>query len=130
MKKNSQALETTVLKSVMNEIIFRTESKEAIMEYEFSFSNHSLQRSQQRGISKELIAMATEYGTCYYAQGLHFYVLGKKDIPLQVRKNASKYENTIVVFSAKRNEVLTCYRNANPYSYIKHKRRDLITRAA
>ncbi len=78
MKKNSQAFETTVLKSANNEIIFWTESKDAVMEYEFSFSNHSLQRSQQRGISKELIAMATEYGTCYYAQGLHFYVLGKK----------------------------------------------------
>lgn len=74
-------IKTHMLKSNPNEILFQTEGDGQLMEYALHHSRHSMQRSNQRGISKEHIAIVTEYGTCMYGQGLTYYVLGRKDVP-------------------------------------------------
>ncbi len=124
--RHLNTIETKMMKSREGEILFRTSCDQSIMEYQLIHSSHSKVRSNQRGISDEAIAMATEYGVCYYSQGLNFYVLGKKEIPFQLKKQASKYENTIVVTATDTNKVITCYRNNNPHYWIKHKRKDLV----
>jgi len=125
--KNSQTIETKMLKSEDGEILFRTTCDHAIMEYQLMHSSHSKVRSKQRGITNEAIAIATEFGTCYYGQGLNFYVLGKKEVPNHLKKYSSKFENTIIVVASDTNKVITCYRNSNPHNWIKHKRKDLVT---
>lgn len=123
-------IKTHMLKSNPNEIVFQTEGDGQLMEYALHHSRHSMQRSNQRGISKEHIAIVTEYGTCMYGQGLTYYVLGKKDVPKALRKQASKFENTIVIIGENGNQIVTCYRNRNPFQWIKHKPKKLSRRQA
>lgn len=118
-------IETKLMKCANNEIAFRTESDNYCIEYELFHSEHSKVRSNQRGISNEHIAIALEYGTIFYKQGLTFYVIGKKDIPHQCIKQASKFEDTVVVISSRSKEIITCYKATNSISYIKHKSKKL-----
>ncbi len=121
-------IKTNMLKSSPNEIVFQTEGDGQSLEYALHHSWHSMQRSKQRGISREQIAIVTEYGTCMYGQGLTYYVLGKKDVPNALKKQASKFENTIVIIGANGDQIVTCYRNNNPFQWIKHKSKELSRR--
>ncbi|MEY2922299.1 MAG: hypothetical protein RL108_921 [Bacteroidota bacterium] len=123
-------INTNMVKSSPQEIVFQTESDGQFLEYELHHSIHSLQRSKQRGISNEQIAIVTEYGSCIYGQGLTYYILGKKDVPINLKKQASKFENTIVIIGANGDQIVTCYRNRNPYQWIKHKPKELSRRQA
>ena len=120
-------IETKSMKCANNEIVFRTESEQYMMEYEMYHSLHSQIRSNQRGISKNHIALALEYGTVFYKQGLTYYVLGRKNVPKQYLKRASIYENTVVIVSGKSNELVTCYKSKHAIMQIKHKRKNLKT---
>jgi hypothetical protein len=123
-------IKTQMLKSTPNEILFQTEGEGHVLEYALHHSWHSMQRSKQRGITREQIAIVTEYGTCIHGQGLTYYVLGKKDVPVALRKQASKFENTVVIIGSNGDQIVTCYRNSNPFQWIKHKSKELSRRLA
>jgi hypothetical protein len=123
-------IKTHMLKSSPNEILFQTEGDGQSIEYALNHSWHSMQRSKQRGISREQIAIVTEYGTCMHGQGLTYYVLGRKDVPKALQKQASKFENTIVIIGENGSQIVTCYRNRNPFQWIKHKPKELSRRQA
>ena len=119
-------IKTNILKSTQKYVRFQSENENSSMIFNLKHSYHSIKRSCQRGISSEQIAITTEFGICYFGQGLNYYVLGKKDVPFQLRKKSSNYENTIVIISSNTSEIVTCYRNNNPHQWIKNKRKDLV----
>jgi hypothetical protein len=90
----------------------------------FEHTNHSLYRSDQRGISKSKISITLEYGTTFFKQGIIYYILSKKDIPNFLTKDKSHLKNTVVIVSGDSNQVLTCYRSSNPLKNMKHKSKE------
>ena len=90
-----------------------------IQEFLFSHSAHSFERSSQRGINEDKLAVVIAFGKAYYKQGLIFYVLGDNDVPQHLDKEKKKKKNTVVVVRG--DHVLTCYRNNDPHKYLKKK---------
>ena len=109
-------------------IVYRAEDSETQQGMEFSIhlSRHSVTRSSQRGIDSFKIAMALEYGEVFMKQGLIYYVLGKNNIPENYSTLKNQLKNIVVVCSSRTDDVVTCYRSANPFSWIKHKPKRLI----
>jgi len=98
---------------------------DAQIDYTFNHSQHSFQRASQRGISKHKMRVTLQYGEVMYKQGLLFFVLGENNIPDFLIKDKNKLQNTVVVVSGDSNEVITCYRSANPFRNIKLKSKKL-----
>ncbi len=89
--------------------------------FKFTHTRHSLTRASQRGINTKKITTALQYGESIYKQGLIYFILGDNNIPDSLQKDKAKLKNTVVVVSGNSNEVITCYRSANPFKNIKHK---------
>jgi len=95
------------------------------MDFNFIHSLHSFQRAAQRGISKDKLKAALQYGEVMYKQGLLFFILGENNIPDSLLKDKNKLQNIVVVVSGASNEVITCYRSAHPFRHIKMKSKKL-----
>lgn len=89
----------------------------------FDFSDHFLTRQSQRAVSHDMIQAVIEYGQAFFKQGLIFYVLGSKPTSRQKRanKDLSPFKNIVLLVSKETNQIITCYRNSNPFKYIKKK---------
>ena len=84
----------------------------------FELTNHASTRMTQRNIDDIHLQHIVEYADCYFKQGLLFFVLGSKNLPVFIDK---KYYNTIMVVAGDSGQIITCYRNGNPHKYIKKK---------
>lgn len=93
----------------------------------FSHTDHSLERSAQRGITPEMIYAVLEYGESFFKQGLVYYVLGADNIPKRFLKEKNRFKNLVVVGAGDSNSIVTCYRAKNPFKLIKHKSKKLLT---
>jgi len=91
------------------------------LDFNFSHTQHSNKRSCQRGINKDKIIIALEYGKATFKQGLLYYVLGEKDIPAHLQQEKNKFMNIVVIVSGDSNEIVTCYRSKNAVKNIKLK---------
>jgi len=84
------------------------------------FSGHSLQRSQQRGIDRNLIYLAMDYSMTFFKQGLIFYAVVERLLPEDMDHHLrGKLSNLVVVISPESNEVVTCYKSENGVHKIK-----------
>lgn len=92
--------------------------------FEFEHSNHSFCRSCQRGISKQAISTALQFGESFFKQGLIYYVLGE-NMPAAIQKASEKFRNIVVVVAGDSNQIITCYRSNNPFKNIKMKSKRL-----
>jgi hypothetical protein len=90
----------------------------------FRHSKHSFLRSCQRGLSKKIITVL-EYGECYFKQGLIFYILGERNLPKVLDKEATHVKNIVVVVDGSSNQIITCYHSNNPFKNIKIKSKQL-----
>jgi hypothetical protein len=95
------------------------------LDFNFSHTQHSNKRSCQRGINKDKIIIALEYGKATFKQGLLYYVLGEKDIPAHLQHHKNKFMNTVVIVSGDSNVIVTCYRSKNAVKNIKLKPKEL-----
>jgi hypothetical protein len=95
------------------------------LDFNFSHTQHSNKRSCQRGINKDKIIIALEYGKATFKQGLLYYVLGEKDIPAHLQQEKNKFMNIVVIVSGDSNEIVTCYRSKNAVKNIKLKPKEL-----
>ena len=98
-----------------------SEPNEIPMTFEFQHSEHSLSRALQRGLTETHLRLALKYGKVFRKQGMQFYVLGEKDLPDNVTKEVRRFSNTIVLVSGQSNSIITCYRNNDPYRFVKRK---------
>lgn len=98
------------------------------MELVFEHTKHSYLRSRQRGFSKQKIAAALQYGESIYKQGLIYFVLGENNIPDSLFMHKELLKNTVVIVSGDSNQVITCYRSANPFKNIRTKSKRLSKR--
>ena len=85
----------------------------------FSYSAHSYKRTQERSLSKDAIATTLEYGKAFFKQGLIFYVLGSKRNSEKGKNKTTS--NMVVVVSGDSELIITCYKNRNPFKYIRKK---------
>lgn len=94
----------------------------------FEHTEHSYQRSQQRGLSPEKIIATLQYGEIVHKQGLMFHILGENNIPDSLIKQKEKLRNTIVVVAGDSNQVITCYRSKDPFKNVRVKPKRLSKR--
>jgi uncharacterized Fe-S cluster-containing radical SAM superfamily protein len=91
-------------------------------------SNHSLTRSQQRGINKDLLFLALDYSEAIFKQGLIFFAVIARLLPENMDHNLrEKLSNLVVVVSPVSNEIVTCYRANNGIHHIKRKSKRLVS---
>lgn len=93
----------------------------------FEHTEHSFNRSVQRGIDAKKISAAIEYGEDFYKQGMVYYILGEKNIPETLEKKKNSLKNIVVIISGDSNKVITCYRSKKPFKHIKTKSKRLYT---
>ncbi len=76
-------------------------------------TNHALHRAAQRNLSRTDIAYILQHGSRHHRGGACFYHLGAKDIPAadQRTDEITRLEGAVVVLDARREWVLTVYRN-------------------
>ena len=91
------------------------------IEFNFEHTKHSFKRACQRGFNKQKIAIALEYGENIYKQGLIYFILGEKNIPDSLIKQKEQLKNIVVIVSGNSNQVITCYRSADPFKNIRVK---------
>lgn len=116
------------LKDPMEIIIKVTDEKNHKCEQmKFEHTEHSFNRSVQRGIDSKKISAAIEYGEDFYKQGMVYYILGEKNIPETLEKERNSLKNIVVIISGDSNKVITCYRSKNPFKHIKTKSKRLYT---
>ncbi len=109
------------------EINFRVKDfiSQQSVEFNFTHTRHSLMRASQRGIDSKKIKAALQFGEPVYKQGMIFYILGENNIPDMLIKEKNQLKNTIVVVSGNSNQIITCYRSANPFRNVKIKPKQL-----
>lgn len=101
-------------------------SPEAVSGWNINLSNHSQARSQQRGISRELLFLALDYSMAIFKQGLIFFAVIDKLIPDKMDHHMrEKLNNLVVVVSTESNEIITCYRSSNGLHHLKRKSKQL-----
>lgn len=91
------------------------------IEFTFEHTEHSYLRARQRGFNYEKIVAALQYGENVYKQGLIYFILGENNIPDSLCKQKERLKNTVVIVSGDSNQVITCYRSANPFKNIRTK---------
>ncbi|MBS1631694.1 MAG: hypothetical protein JST10_03875 [Bacteroidetes bacterium] len=91
------------------------------IEFTFEHTEHSYLRACQRGFNQQKIVAALQYGESIYKQGLIYFILGENNIPDSLSKQKKHLKNTVVIVSGKSNQVITCYRSANPFKNIRIK---------
>lgn len=95
-------------------------------DFQMTLSVHSTERLIERNISHGAIELALIYGKAFFKQGLVFYVLGEQNLPELVgAKTRKKCKNLVVVTAGDSDEIITTYRNKNPFKYIKKKSKRL-----
>lgn len=89
----------------------------------FAYSDHFLHRKSQRAINQGMINAVLEYGEAYFKQGLIFYVLGSKmsSLKKEMNKDLNHFNNIVLLVSKDTNQIITGYRNSNPFKYVKKK---------
>jgi len=123
----NKSTETCIAKSANMEINIRIEDAASLkfIDFNFKHTQHSFLRAAQRGINSMKIRTALQYGESIYKQGLIYFILGESNIPDSLIKEKDKLKNTVVIVSGNSNELITCYRSADPYRNIKHKSKKL-----
>lgn len=92
----------------------------------FSLTSHSEKRIEERSIKQEGIEIAIFYGKSFFKQGLIFYVIGTK-LPDYISPQQRKFcRNLVVVVSGDSDQIITIYRNKDPFKYIRKKGKKLI----
>jgi len=91
------------------------------IEFTFEHTEHSYLRACQRGLSQQKIVATLQYGESVYKQGLIYFILGENNIPDSLSKQKKHLKNTVVIVSGSSNQVITCYRSANPFKNIRTK---------
>lgn len=91
------------------------------IEFTFEHTEHSYLRARQRGFNNQKIVAALQYGENIYKQGLIYFILGENNIPDSLCKQKKQLKNTVVIVSGDSNQVITCYRSANPFKNIRTK---------
>ena len=91
------------------------------VKFHFKHTRHSHLRACQRSIGSLKINTALQYGTSVYKQGLIYFILGENNIPEALIKQKEQLKNTVVIVAGDSNEVITCYRSANPFKNIRTK---------
>jgi len=89
--------------------------------FSYRHTIHSQARAAQRGLTERKLSIALAHGEAVYRQGLVFYILGRYNIPEELEREASQLENTVVIVDEDSGMVLTCYRNSNPFKYVRRK---------
>jgi hypothetical protein len=98
-----------------------------VYNWNIELSNHSRQRSQQRGITKDLIYLGMDYSQAIFKQGLIFYAVIERLLPANMdHQLREKLNNLVVVFSPQSNEVVTCYKASKGIHRIKRKSKRLL----
>ena len=101
-------------------------SPETVFNWNLSLSNHSRVRSQQRGITTDLINLAMDYSVAFFKQGLIFFAVLEKMMPEDMDHNLrEKLNNLVVVVSPESNEIVTCYKSHNGVHHLKRKTKRL-----
>jgi len=101
-------------------------SPETVFNWNLSLSNHSRVRSQQRGITTDLINLALDYSVAFFKQGLIFFAVLEKMMPEDMDHNLrEKLNNLVVVVSPESNEIVTCYKSNNGIHHLKRKTKRL-----
>lgn len=102
-------------------------SPETVFNWNINLSNHSKARSQQRGISRDILYLALDYSIAIFKQGLIFFAVIDKLIPERVDHHLrEKLNNLVVVVSPDENEIITCYRSADGVHHLKRKSKQLM----
>ena len=91
------------------------------IEFTFEHTKHSYLRARQRGFNQEKIVATLQYGETVYKQGLIYFILGENNIPDSLGKRKEQIKNTVVIVSGDSNQIITCYRSANPFKNIRTK---------
>ena len=105
------------------QIAFKVASEigQSPIEFTFEHTEHSYLRARQRGFNTQKIIATLQYGENVYKQGLIYYILGENNIPDSLSKQKEQLKNTVVIVSGDSNQVITCYRSANPFKNIRTK---------
>lgn len=88
----------------------------------FSHTNHSIQRSQQRGVEDNDISYILQFAKPIYKQGFKFYSLknkSKNKIPPQFKREA--LINLVVITSGDDKTIITVYKSSNAWKRVKRK---------
>lgn len=102
-----------------------TDKMNSVMEFKFKHTAHSYKRSCQRGLPKSKITVVLQYGEVVNKQGLIYYILGEKNIPEALLKQKQKLQNTVVIVAGDSNQIITCYRSADPFKNVRIKSKEL-----
>ena len=77
----------------------------------YAMSRHFLIRQGQRGIGKEMVALALRYGRRFYEGNEQVYFLGRKQMPHFLDPRLMDRANGTVVVVGSDNTLVTAYRN-------------------
>ena len=112
------------------QISFKVATDKVFVPIEFTFEHtkHSYLRARQRGINQEKIVATLQYGENIYKQGLIYFILGENNIPDSLVKQKEQLKNTVVIVAGDSNQIITCYRSANPYKNVRIKSKNLSKR--
>jgi hypothetical protein len=95
---------------------------DTVFNWNMNLSNHSQVRSQQRGISYDILNLALDYSEAIFKQGLIFFAVIQRLLPENMDHHLKeKLNNMVVVVSPESNEIVTCYRSENGIHHIKRK---------
>ena len=95
-------------------------------QFHMTLTEHSIERIKERDICDDSLQLALIYGRAFFKQGLVFYVLGQQNIPNNINaKLRRKCLNLVVVTAGDSDQIITSYRNSNPFKYIKKKSKRL-----
>lgn len=86
------------------------------------FTNHALQRMNERGFRRTDIFLALAVGKKFYAEGTLFVFLGKRHLA-EFGNLAERLEGLTLVIEPKTNTLLTVYRNRRRPENIRYKER-------
>lgn len=88
---------------------------------DFVFTPHALKRMNQRGITREMLELALEFGQHIWAKDTLYVFMGKRQAK-QFGKRAEKLEGITVVIESKTMKLKTIYRNRSWTKKIRHKK--------
>lgn len=95
-------------------------------QFQMTLTEHSSERIKERDICGDSLQLALIYGRAFFKQGLVFYVLGEQNLPNNIdSKLRKKCMNLVVVTAGDSDQIITSYRNHNPFKYIKKKSKRL-----
>lgn len=83
------------------------------------FVPHAVERMAQRNLKPSEVELVIRYGQLIRRTGVEFYFLGKRNIPSNLRKLASRLIGTTVIFY--NHKVRTAYRNRVAVRQIRRK---------